>query len=312
MADAHSKAATDPVFAERPSALNYSQALERLLNAEWTARRIKEHLVESGATPNAELAAVHDDMLTLRLSTPIFWASNCLDAVSATMPSIDLADTVCSRHLLYTDYAFCWFERPFMSLRTRGTTRPMVALAWAWVVQHKTQRQMLTCSAFVEEHGLLVSDSWLSAWDGESLGGQQKDTYTAPMTPDDEENWQEEHQSILRFLVCANIFVRQKIAAAEELAPHRALRRRLSKESSIFSDRLVSVIQLRERDRHEQSSGGRDNPEWNWRWTVRGHIRQQFYPSLNAHLPVFINPYIKGPDDKPLKPRTTPIIAVTR
>jgi hypothetical protein len=35
---------------------------------------------------------------------------------------------------------------------------------------------------------------------------------------------------------------------------------------------------------------------------VRGHWRNQFYPVENVHRPVFIESYIKGPPDKPIKP----------
>lgn len=37
-----------------------------------------------------------------------------------------------------------------------------------------------------------------------------------------------------------------------------------------------------------------------------------WYPSLKKHLPTLIGPYIKGPEDKPLKPRTTPVFMVNR
>jgi hypothetical protein len=33
---------------------------------------------------------------------------------------------------------------------------------------------------------------------------------------------------------------------------------------------------------------------------VRGHWRNQWYPSLNARRPLWIAPYLKGPDDAPL------------
>lgn len=41
--------------------------------------------------------------------------------------------------------------------------------------------------------------------------------------------------------------------------------------------------------------------EFTCRWMVRGHWRQQWYPSRGVHRPIWINPHIKGPDDKPLR-----------
>lgn len=42
---------------------------------------------------------------------------------------------------------------------------------------------------------------------------------------------------------------------------------------------------------------GRD---YQHRWVVRGHWRQQWYPSKDAHRPKYIAPYMKGPDDAPM------------
>jgi hypothetical protein len=33
---------------------------------------------------------------------------------------------------------------------------------------------------------------------------------------------------------------------------------------------------------------------------VRGHWRNQWYPSMQAHRPKYIPEHIKGPEDKPL------------
>ena len=36
-------------------------------------------------------------------------------------------------------------------------------------------------------------------------------------------------------------------------------------------------------------------------WVVRGHWRQQFYRRTGDHRPIWIMPFVKGPDDMPLK-----------
>ena len=72
----------------------------------------------------------------------------------------------------------------------------------------------------------------------------------------------------------------------------------------------VRVIQLRER----KTSGVHEGKEieWQHRWVVSRHWRQQWYPSLNQHLPKLIAPYLKGPSDKPLKPPRARVFAVVR
>lgn len=40
--------------------------------------------------------------------------------------------------------------------------------------------------------------------------------------------------------------------------------------------------------------------EYRHRWIVRGHWRNQYYPSRNDHRPIWIDPHLAGPEDKPL------------
>jgi hypothetical protein len=65
----------------------------------------------------------------------------------------------------------------------------------------------------------------------------------------------------------------------------------------------VTVIHLR-----RARPGGPDhehrNVEWDHRWLVRGHWRKQPYgPKDNPeYRQIWISPYVKGPEDKPIKP----------
>jgi hypothetical protein len=43
--------------------------------------------------------------------------------------------------------------------------------------------------------------------------------------------------------------------------------------------------------------------DWKCQWLVTGHHRNQWYPSLNDHRMIWVAPYIKGPEDAPLKER---------
>lgn len=43
-----------------------------------------------------------------------------------------------------------------------------------------------------------------------------------------------------------------------------------------------------------------EGTEWNHRWIVRGHWRNQWYPSTQVHRPKYVPSYVKGPEDKPL------------
>lgn len=61
--------------------------------------------------------------------------------------------------------------------------------------------------------------------------------------------------------------------------------------------REVTVIRLRRsRETHDVEPGGR---QLTVQFPVRGHWRNQWYPSIKEHRQVWIAPYIKGPEDAP-------------
>src|ERR1044072_2305074 len=54
----------------------------------------------------------------------------------------------------------------------------------------------------------------------------------------------------------------------------------------------------------------RHQVDWAWQWAVRGHWRDQ--PTKDGYKLIWIHPFIKGPEDKPLKPDAARVFAVTR
>lgn len=85
-----------------------------------------------------------------------------------------------------------------------------------------------------------------------------------------------------------------------ELRTPRPERRRTQRAG--LPERDVRIIQLKrsvaaDRDTEQTPDAGR---EWRHRWVVRGHWRNQWYPSLDDHRPKWIAPYLKGPADAPL------------
>ncbi len=80
----------------------------------------------------------------------------------------------------------------------------------------------------------------------------------------------------------------------------RAERRRFPEENA---QALVNYVTLRRRqyESREHGSGESASREYSIRWIVSGHMRAQWYPSLEAHRLIWIAPYVKGPDSAPLK-----------
>jgi hypothetical protein len=88
----------------------------------------------------------------------------------------------------------------------------------------------------------------------------------------------------------------QHITVPESVQPSRATRRRAKKAK--MPEKNVTVIRLRRAKTKPEHEG--EPVAWSHRWVVRGHWRNQWFPSLNAHRQIYIHDFIKGPEDKPL------------
>lgn len=65
---------------------------------------------------------------------------------------------------------------------------------------------------------------------------------------------------------------------------------------------LVQVIELRRLAYKHSEEKGHSTREYHTRWMVRGHWRQQRVgPGRKYTKPVFVSPYLKGPDGAPIK-----------
>jgi hypothetical protein len=172
-----------------------------------------------------------------------------------------------------------------------GVSRPMPAyfssLIYGETVREAVERELR------QDH---------NAWDG-VLG------VTHDLTPDDEDQL----ASQMLLLVAFWLFVRQKILVAHATSITERHARKRIERLGWQSNRGVRVVQLRRREtQHLPDATDGSSHDWSCQWLVRGHWRQQFYPSQHAHQPLWITPYVKGPDDKPLKPPRTTVFAVVR
>jgi hypothetical protein len=112
-----------------------------------------------------------------------------------------------------------------------------------------------------------------------------------------------------RLVLAINRLMWQKVAVVRDDRAQRPAVRRAERVKSYQAPDygVVRTIHLRREydaldrlsaaDRDEVLS---DGPWWTHRWVVRGHWRNQWYPTLHDHRQVFIAPYVKGPADRPL------------
>lgn len=91
----------------------------------------------------------------------------------------------------------------------------------------------------------------------------------------------------------------QRVLERERVRPDRPYRRRAKRYGK--EDAHVTVIRLR-RPKHK-TDGESQEVDWKSRWIVGGHWRKQRYGKRDEepyYRNIWIAPYVKGPDDKPL------------
>lgn len=108
---------------------------------------------------------------------------------------------------------------------------------------------------------------------------------------------QDDHEiDIVKFQFTLWTLMNQRIAVKEDVPSNRAFRRRHGSDAIP----TVTLMRLRRPSNADGSESASSPVDWSHRWVVGGHWRNQFRPSTQDHLPTWIAPYIKGPEDKPL------------
>lgn len=296
------------------------EALERQLHA---IRSLREAIETVNRQPQelrrrvpsntwSQIREYANEVALLGAARPMFWTAETTAAVASVAPTFALQTITAEREILYCDIAFCWFAKPILSVSLfGGGTAPVHALTWAFSVAAGEETPMIRLAAFtVKRNGAPEPVTWTHVLNGATLDSFPEPE-SADLMPDRLSVWRKQCTELFQFVVCAGAFLRQRIAVAETERADRHARKRIV-AAGWTHDPIVSVVQLREREHRVRDDTDSGHREYHWRWMVRAHTRQQFYPSIGKHLPVLVGPYLKGPDDKPLKPRTAPIFMVNR
>jgi len=94
-------------------------------------------------------------------------------------------------------------------------------------------------------------------------------------------------------------FLEQRILLSSRFLADRASRRRNKRARQSPISEEIRVVRLRHMSYH--GDGENYDAQWTCQWIVRGHWRNQWHPSRKEHHPKWIAPYVKGPEDKPLR-----------
>lgn len=115
----------------------------------------------------------------------------------------------------------------------------------------------------------------------------------------------------VRWLFTALYLMSQRLAVQVHTPTPRATRRRMERAKETPPE-FIKVITLRRMQQAKERQGPSADVNWHWQWAVRGHWRNQFYATKGIHKPKFVESYIKGPEDKPLKNDTLKLFVAKR
>jgi len=116
-----------------------------------------------------------------------------------------------------------------------------------------------------------------------------------------------DHLKYVKFALAMIHLLGQKIAVTStDRRIHNSVAGQVQKSKWNYPPRVVT---LRRPVYESKESGG--SVEYNCQWSVKGHWRKQPYRSTGEVRPKFIEAYIKGPADKPLK-ASSPVLYLAK
>lgn len=295
---------------ELRQALYMHPAMPELLYRQWSVWA--DHLRQSGGDIDAADSYVGSTGNALRTAELHYIDQRFCALVSAAASS--LPATALAEHDLPTPRGLTYFSEPLLDGKTGGLAR-WVAL-WSLVddIDRNQPNTGFIVHWFVDRDSKWRRSGMAAAVDEEGLDQDSRDVAMRALPPfcpslvgavnfgsNDREALQDPEPGsvfwLLRYLLATWHVQRQRLTTSRIVRPNRAALRRLARAGDA-TDPAVRVISLRTPDRNGEAV--RESHEYQHQWIVRGHWRQQWYPSIADHRPVWIAPHIKGPDDAPL------------
>jgi hypothetical protein len=293
--------------------MSYSQALEQQLSLiEFVERHdyalSPEERQQQGVSPDLTAASDAAIRAILKRAEPYYWAPEMAGVIAVT--SRDLPTYTLRMQDLPSDFGFCWFARP-MPLPHPGRwggEADMTGFMWG----EAKPEGMWFCTLLAGPDRPSGEPSLSGMW---SFGVKAEEVIDRqiPALADYDgmaDLLRERAAAQVRIIATSLAFMNQRIMVTTPERAERATRKRALAE--LAREPLVRVVKLRRLAQAGEQRGASEAVEWSCRWVVSGHWRQQFYPSTNEHRPIYVLPYVKGPEDRPLKPPRAKVFAVVR
>lgn len=251
----------------------------------------------------------------IALGDPFYCSDEVCGLIEFAARSLD--DWTYDQTMLLTENGFAYFRRP---LKLPGTQqRDLTAISWSTIYEledgpkgaivqlppgHLPYPRAMNAVFHVREpfaEFVPVTNIFLrfgqSANDAMAVANKYNEVT-------DRERWLTKFRLLGAFL----LFIQQRVFVAQAERADRATRRQCGE---FRPEGIVRVVRLR-KAKNAGHTPNDDPQEWTCRWMVRGHWRQQWYPTLKRHQPKWITPYVKGPEDMPLKQPRATVFAVVR
>lgn len=243
---------------------------------------------------------------------PFFWSAQICDLLAQTARS--LPDWTLSRSDVMVTRGWWWFDKAILvwpdddaKMRRFGYVRAfswiangdaLVFIPWGAVdgdtLTYPCPNLVWRYTKTLNEQVEHATSRIIDGVHGDGTTGQQA---------------RETVRHYYQLMATAFAFLKQQLIVTQTETPDRNTRRR-AEAAGWTHNADVRLVYLRRPRRESEPS---DDPvEWSCSWLVRGHWRQQFYPSEDRHRAIFIAPHVKGDPDKPLKPPSTRLFAVVK
>lgn len=246
---------------------------------------------------------------SLRCAETYTWAPEPLDAVTIAARTIPDSATI-SAVTLPSPCGFWWLGH--------SPSRPFSALLWNVGSRKGRDDRLLYLALFNQVRG--EQNDWnapclgnVMAWPIDvSLAQGLSFTMEVLSTPI-WNNTKEHARPAMTFFLAGCVWLQQRILVTRAGHIERHRRKQLAREHHAPLPGDIKIVELR---RRESTATPNQNPasvEWSCQWIVDGHWTHQAHgPGHSERRLQYVLPYLKGPDDKPLKVPKQTVYVVDR
>ena len=286
----------------------------------------------------SDLAVQYEiDEQLLKVATPFFWSRATTEAVYAASHGVPV-DAQLDQVALNVVSAWWHFEEPLPI----QTTSEHELVRGMLIARTRSERGIrFRIGAWVDPHEYSGEDhehnwAWTSQlppmapsqvwyWIDETLDemlvrirAKHREEYGPGGAWHEQDHFEEDKFMVAtdllsRFVVAGSVWLNQRVVQETSEPVERHARKDFARSTDHKLD-AVKVVQLRRVQRpHTEVQEGSEKREYSCRWVVDGHWRNQpVGPGRAERRLTYVHPYVKGPDDKPLRVPAGKVYEVTR